>query len=46
MQRMAGIARENLNRILNDWKRRKLVSQMSGYYCIENKEQLQKEAEL
>src|SRR6516162_3447882 len=34
---MAGIARENLNRIRNDWKRRKLVSTMSGYYCIENK---------
>jgi len=43
---MAGMARESLNRILNDWKRRKLVSQLSGYYCIENKEQLQKEAEL
>jgi CRP/FNR family transcriptional regulator, cyclic AMP receptor protein len=43
---MAGMARENLNRILNDWKRRKLVSQLSGYYCIENKAQLQKEAEL
>jgi CRP-like cAMP-binding protein len=43
---MTGIARENLNRILNDWKRRKLVSQLSGYYCIENKAQLQKEAEL
>ena len=43
---MAGIARENLNRIRNDWKRRKLVSTMSGYYCIENKAQLQNEAEL
>jgi CRP/FNR family cyclic AMP-dependent transcriptional regulator len=43
---MAGIARESLNRILNDWKRRKLVSELSGYYCIENKAQLQKEAEL
>jgi CRP/FNR family transcriptional regulator, cyclic AMP receptor protein len=43
---MAGMARESLNRILNDWKRRKLVSQLSGYYCIENKAQLQKEAEL
>ena len=43
---MAGIARENLSRILNDWKRRKLVSRLSGYYCIENKAQLQKEAEL
>ena len=43
---MAGIARENLSRILNDWRRRKLVSRLSGYYCIENKAQLQNEAEL
>jgi CRP/FNR family transcriptional regulator, cyclic AMP receptor protein len=43
---MAGVSREHVNRILNDWKRRKLVSQPSGYYCIENKAQLQKEAEL
>jgi CRP/FNR family transcriptional regulator, cyclic AMP receptor protein len=43
---MAGIARENVSRILNDWKRRNLVSQLSDYYCIENKAQLQKEAEL
>jgi CRP/FNR family transcriptional regulator, cyclic AMP receptor protein len=43
---MAGIARENVSRILNDWERRKLVSRVSGYYCIENKAQLQKEAEL
>ncbi|MFY9836534.1 MAG: Crp/Fnr family transcriptional regulator, partial [Xanthobacteraceae bacterium] len=43
---MAGISREHVNRILNDWKRRQLVSQLEGYYCIENKAQLQKEAEL
>jgi CRP/FNR family transcriptional regulator, cyclic AMP receptor protein len=43
---MAGIARENVSRILSDWKRRKLVSRLSGYYCIENKAQLQEEAEL
>jgi CRP/FNR family transcriptional regulator, cyclic AMP receptor protein len=43
---MAGIARENVSRILNDWKRRKLVSRLSGYYCLENKAQLQREAEL
>jgi len=43
---MAGIARENVSRILNDWKRRKLVSRLSGYYCIENKAKLQSEAEL
>jgi hypothetical protein len=35
-----------VSRILNDWKRRKLVSRLSGYYCLENKAQLQTEAEL
>jgi CRP/FNR family transcriptional regulator, cyclic AMP receptor protein len=40
---MAGIARENLNRILTDWKRRKLVSQISGCYCLESKSALQRE---
>jgi hypothetical protein len=43
---MAGIARENASRILNDWKRRKLVSRFSGYYCLEDKEKLEREAEL
>ena len=43
---MAGIARENVSRILNHWTRRKLVSRLSGYYCIEDKAQLQHEAEL
>jgi CRP/FNR family cyclic AMP-dependent transcriptional regulator len=43
---MAGIARENVSRILNDWKRRKLVSRLSGYYCLEDKVKLQNEAEL
>jgi hypothetical protein len=41
-----GIARESVGRILNDWKRRKVVSRQSGYYWIENKAQLQNEAEL
>ena len=43
---MAGIARENVNRILADWKRRKLISRISGYYCIENKSALVHEAHL
>jgi len=43
---MAGIARENVSRILNDWKRRKLVSRLSGYYCLEDKAKLEHEAEL
>jgi CRP/FNR family cyclic AMP-dependent transcriptional regulator len=43
---MAGVARENVSRILNDWQRRKLVSRFSGYYCLENTAKLQIEAEL
>jgi CRP-like cAMP-binding protein len=42
----AGVSREHVNRILNDWKRRQLISQLEGYFCIDNKAQLQKEAEL
>jgi CRP/FNR family transcriptional regulator, cyclic AMP receptor protein len=38
---MVGIARENLTRVLNDWQRHKVVSRLSGYYCIENKAQLE-----
>ena len=41
---MAGIARENVSRILNDWIRDKLVSRLSGYYCLENKANLKREA--
>ena len=43
---MAGIARENLSRVFNDWRRRKLVTRLSGYYCLENKARLKAEAEL
>jgi CRP-like cAMP-binding protein len=43
---MAGIACENLNRIFADWKRGKLVSRISGYYCLESKSALESEARL
>jgi CRP-like cAMP-binding protein len=43
---MAGIARENVSRILNEWMRLKLVSRLSGYYCIESKPKLEKELKL
>ena len=43
---MAGIARENVSRILNDWIRDKLVGRLSGYYCLENKARLEREAAL
>jgi CRP-like cAMP-binding protein len=40
---MAGIARENVSRILNDWIRDKLVTRLAGYYCLENKARLERE---
>jgi CRP/FNR family cyclic AMP-dependent transcriptional regulator len=40
---MAGIARENVSRILNEWMRLKLVTRLSGYYCIESAAKLEKE---
>jgi CRP-like cAMP-binding protein len=43
---MAGIARENLTRVLNDWQRHKLLSRLSGYYCLEDKIQLERQAKL
>jgi len=43
---MAGIARENVSRILNDWMRRKIVSRLSGYYCLEDRAALEAEVEL
>jgi CRP/FNR family transcriptional regulator, cyclic AMP receptor protein len=42
---MAGIARENVSRVLNDWVNRSLVSRLAGYYCLENKARLKREAE-
>jgi len=41
---MVGIARENVTRVLNDWQRHKVVSRISGYYCLENKAQLEHQA--
>jgi CRP/FNR family cyclic AMP-dependent transcriptional regulator len=43
---MAGIARENVSRILNDWIRDRLLSRLSGYYCLENKPRLERESAL
>ena len=43
---MAGVARENVTRILNDWQREKLVTRLSGCYCLENKAQLEHKVKL
>jgi CRP/FNR family transcriptional regulator, cyclic AMP receptor protein len=31
---MAGVARENVNRTLSEWKRLDLVTHLSGFYCL------------
>jgi len=43
---MAGIARENVSRIMNDWMRAKIVTRLSGYYCLENANKLRSEIDL
>jgi len=43
---MTGMARENVSRILNRWKRQSLVTLLGGYYCLENGEALALEAAL
>jgi CRP/FNR family transcriptional regulator, cyclic AMP receptor protein len=43
---MAGIARENVSRIMNDWMRLKTVTRLSGYYCLEDPAKLERESEI
>ena len=43
---MAGIARENVSRIMNDWMRTKVVTRLSGYYCLEDLAKLQREIDV
>jgi len=43
---MAAIARENVRRILKEGMRRSLISRLAGYYCLENKAAIEREAEL
>jgi CRP/FNR family transcriptional regulator, cyclic AMP receptor protein len=42
---MAGIARENVSRVLKDWTGQSMVSRLAGYYCLENKAAIRREAE-
>jgi CRP/FNR family transcriptional regulator, cyclic AMP receptor protein len=42
---MAGIARENVSRVLNEWGNRSLIKRLAGYYCLENRAALQRETE-
>jgi CRP/FNR family cyclic AMP-dependent transcriptional regulator len=43
---MAGIARENVSRILNEWIRLKIITRLSGYYCLENRAKLESDIKL
>jgi CRP-like cAMP-binding protein len=43
---MAGLARENVSRILKDWTERALVSRLAGYYCVENKALIEREVSM
>jgi len=45
LARMAGSARENVNRQIKEWTKEGYLSRISGYYCIEKKEQLHDLAE-
>ena len=42
---MAGIARENVSRVLHDWASRSVVSRLAGYHCLENVAALKREFE-
>jgi CRP/FNR family cyclic AMP-dependent transcriptional regulator len=42
---MAGIARENVSRVLKDWSEHGMVSRLAGYYSLEKKDSVQREAE-
>jgi len=42
---MAGIARENVSRILQEWTRRSVISRLAGYYCVEDRAALERECE-
>lgn len=43
---MAGIARENVSRIMNEWIRAKVVTRLSGYYCLEDVKKLKREIDV
>jgi CRP/FNR family transcriptional regulator, cyclic AMP receptor protein len=42
---MAGLARENVSRVLKDWTEHGILSRPAGYYCLEKKDAIQSEAE-
>jgi CRP/FNR family cyclic AMP-dependent transcriptional regulator len=43
---MAGIARENVSRILQDWTRQGVLSRLAGYYCLEKRDAVERERDV
>ena len=43
---MAGLARENVSRVLKDWTARSLMSRVDGHYCLQSKTGIARELEL
>jgi len=39
---MVGVARENVSRTISSWQRDRLITRISGYYCIEDEAALKK----
>jgi len=44
--RMTGSARENMNRQIKEWGQKGFISKISGYYCIEQDDELRRLTEL
>jgi CRP/FNR family transcriptional regulator, cyclic AMP receptor protein len=43
---IAGVARENVSRILKEWMNENAISRLAGYYCLESKSKIERQAEL
>lgn len=43
---IAGVARENVSRILNEWMKENVISRLSQYYCLENRAKVKAQANL
>jgi CRP/FNR family cyclic AMP-dependent transcriptional regulator len=43
---IAGVARENVSRILKEWMTENSLSRLAGYYCLESKSKIERQADL
>jgi len=46
LARMTGSTRENVNRQLSDWRKKRIVSRVSSYYCLEDEHKLREMAKI